>query len=219
MCVDMFYSFFIFSWLTFLLQPLLLQPTMLCHSLASIAWSISYFAVGILCHHHLGCLQKPIQLFWHRHRLESADTHWRNHWGVEPVNQSSTDSVSVSSDNSEAQLHSSSKALIRTKLLVPTVVTSSKMHAWIGFLSFYLPFFSILTLLSLGITSKANQRHLNPCLRLYLSREPKIRHLISGVDLESRHPEKDSGTESLARHLHFWCKVWVVITPGLNQHH
>lgn len=72
MCVDIFYSFFIFSWLTFLLQPLLLQPTMLCHSLASIAWSISYFAVGILCHHHLGCLQKPIQLFWHRHRLGSG---------------------------------------------------------------------------------------------------------------------------------------------------
>ena len=78
------------------------------------------------------------------------------------------------------------------------MVTSSKTHAWIGFLSFYLPFFSILTLLSLGITSKANQLHLNPCLRLYLSWEPKIRHLISGVDLESRHPEKDSGTESLA---------------------
>lgn len=27
------------------------------------------FVVGLLCHHHTGCLQKPTQLFWHRHRL------------------------------------------------------------------------------------------------------------------------------------------------------
>lgn len=28
------------------------------------------FVVRLLCHHHVECLQKPIQLFWHMRRLE-----------------------------------------------------------------------------------------------------------------------------------------------------
>lgn len=102
------------------------------------------FAVGILCRcHHPGCLQTPIQLFWHRHWLGrvkelplTGATFY--HWGIEPVTQSSTLSCWVILTILKHNLHSSLKTLNRTKLQVPIVVTSSKNAclAWLSFLLF-----------------------------------------------------------------------------------
>lgn len=96
---------------------------MVGHGLCQLPGTSLATAVEILCHRHLGCLQKPTQLFQHRYRLRGGRS-W--HWTVEPENQPSTPPCQTLLTILRDNLHSSPKALIRTKLQVPRVMTSSK---------------------------------------------------------------------------------------------
>lgn len=215
MCVSHLLFFLICSQLTCLLQPLLLWPVMLHHGLAQV----------ISCFWQWG---PPAATTW-----DSAEAVWhRPDWGV--WGSSHSLGQTFTTEESSQWINCLLFCVWQTEALFIRVPGASQQDqtpgahsagsfsdaSWIVFFAFYLSSFSRPPLRPPGITSRVSLQHPSPCLSLWLPRGSKGGHLMSGVDLESRPPGRDSGSDPLpVRCFNRWWKVWVAITPGLNQHH